>query len=222
MKIITERSDLAFEAGFSQPEFGLFRDVPGLLHSLHPRLQPHGLKLSDVRVERGSGNVADHHLLFYLFDYAMTIRIRTERIEVACSSLPNPETLERYKAAIVDVIRGVKDFNHDLVIRAFAVAVNIHARLDGMTPREYLASYIARAPGELGPVTGNGAAFYFGPNENRVLASITLDNSAVVTDALFARIHAVWDAAKVSVEDLAGGMAEGFIRTALQGLDLQV
>ncbi len=59
-------------------------------------------------------------------------------------------------------------------------------------------------------------------NENRVLASITLDNSAVVTDALFARIHAVWDAAKVSVEDLAGGMAEGFIRTALQGLDLQV
>lgn len=58
------------------------------MHHLYRRLEPYGLKLADVRVERDAGNVADQHLLLYLFNYLMTVRIRVERIEVDCSELP--------------------------------------------------------------------------------------------------------------------------------------
>ena len=221
MKINVQRSDLAFEAGFPQPEFGLLHDGSTLLQHMYARLQPHGLKLADLRVERGTGNVADYHVLCYLFDYVMTIRIRAERVEVNCSTLPNPDVLEKYKAAILDLLRAIKDCKNDLAFNAFAIAVSIHAKPEGVSAREYLASYIGHVPKGLGAPAGNGVAFYFGPEGDRILSSITLDNSAVVSEALYVRIHAVWDARKAPAESLSAGLAEEFVRQALESLGLQ-
>ena len=75
------KADLAFEAGFPQPEFGLFQDTAALLHHLFKHLEPHGLRLNDIRVERGTGNMGDQQIVCYLFNYWMTVRIRIERIE---------------------------------------------------------------------------------------------------------------------------------------------
>jgi len=219
VQIDVARSELAFEAGFPSAEFSLLQGS-SLLHHLYARLLPHGLKLADLRIERGAGNVGDYHVLCYLFDYLMTIRVRIERIEVQCSSLPNAEQLGKYQAAIVDLLQAVKDFKKDLSFRAFAVASTVHARLQGVSVRDYLASFAPTLPKGLGTPTGNGAAFYFGPEGDRILSSITLDTSALVSDALFVRIHAVWDASKISPETLAGGVAEGFVRQALDTLGL--
>ena len=94
------KADLAFEAGFSKPEFALFGDGTALLDCLYRRLEPYGLRLPDIRFERGLGNVGDQHFLVYLFNYLMTVRIRVERIEVHCSDLPQ-HLVERFKAAIM-------------------------------------------------------------------------------------------------------------------------
>jgi hypothetical protein len=221
VKISVERSDLTFEAGFPQPEFGLIRDASALLQHVYARLQTHGLKLSDLRIERGNGTVGDYHVLCYLFEYVMTIRIRAERIEVICSMLPNPEALAKYKAAILDLLRAVQEFKANLVFRAFAVAVNVHAKLEGTSVREYLSSFVTHVPKGLGTPAGNGVAFYFGPEGERTLATLTLENSALVADALFVRIHGVWDAAKAPIETLTAGLAEGFVNQALQSLGLE-
>jgi hypothetical protein len=221
-KIHVERSDLAFEAGYPEPEFDLFRDGSALLSHLYKRLQPHGLKLSDLRVERGSGNVAETHLLCYLFDYLMTVRLRVERIEINWTAIPNPEQTEKFKAATVEVLKAIRDLKPDFVYRAFAVAVGMHARLEGQSARDYLAQFGTKAPVRLGPPTGEGHVFYYGSEADRLLSVITVDMSALVPDGIFVKIHALWDAGKVSPESLSTGIAEGFIQQALENLGLQL
>jgi hypothetical protein len=216
-----QRSEMWFEAAFAQPEFLLFANIPPLLQRLYARLEPHGLKLTDLRVERGTGGVAEQNILFYLFDYWMTVRVRVERIEIHCSTLPDQEYVNKFKAAMVDVLRAIKDLKPDFAFRAYAVAVGVHAKLEGQSVRDYLAQFVANVPKGLGASTGNGAVFYFGPEGDRLLSSLTVDPSALVPEAVFAKVHGLWDASKVSVEVLSGN-AEAFIRQGLDSLGLQV
>ena len=221
IKLEAARADLTLEAGYSQPEFGLFfEDGSALLHHLFKRLEPYGLRLTDLRVERGSGNIGDQHILCYLFNYWMTVRIRIERIEVVCSELPQ-DYVDKLKAAIVDVLGAVKDYRPNLSFRAFAIVVGLHAKLEGQPVRDYLARFVANVPQHLGPSTGSGAVFYFGPEGDRLLSSITADVSAVVQDAAYLRIHGVWDAKKVAPDSLSA-IADGFVHQALESLGLQL
>lgn len=220
IKLEVAKADLTFEAGFPQPEFDLFQDVSTLLNRVFKRLEPYGLRLSDLRVERGAGNVGDQHVLCYLFNYWMTVRIRVERIEILCSELPR-DYVERIKAAITDVLRAVKDYRPNLDFRAFAVAVGLHVKLQDQPVRDYLARFVANIPQELGPSTGSGALFYFGPEGDRLLSTLTVDLSAVVQEAAYLRLHGVWDAKKVALDSLSG-TADTFVRQALASLGLQL
>ena len=87
MKFVVSRSDVTFEASYQRPEFGLFREDAGLFTRLVSRLSSYGLKLSDMKVERGSGTLAEIHLFFYLLDYLLTVRVRLDRAEIYCSHL---------------------------------------------------------------------------------------------------------------------------------------
>jgi hypothetical protein len=207
-----------FEAGFPKPEFTLFRDGGALLDQLYRRLEPHGLRLADIRFERGTG--ADQHFLIYLFNYWMTVRIRVERIEVTCSELPQ-DLVEKFKAAILDVLRAVREHKADLSFRAFAVAVGFHAKLEGQPVRNYLAQFVTNAPQDLGASTGSGVVFYFGAEGDRLLSSITADLSLVVPDGLFVRVHGLWDAGRVAPESIAR-VADAFVRQALESIHLQL
>ena len=220
IKLEVAKADLSFEAAFAQPEFSLFQNTPVLLHHLFKRLEPHGLRLSDLRVERGGGSIADHHVLCYLFGYWMTVRVRVEKIEVVCSDLPE-QRVEKFKAAIQDVLKAVKDCRPELSFRAFALAVGMHVKLSEQPVREYLAQFVSNTPAGLGASTGSGTVFYFGPEGDRLLSSITVDMSAVIPDATYLRLHAVWDAKKVAVDSLPAA-ADGFVRCAVEALGLQL
>ena len=215
-----QKADLAFEAGFPQPEFSLFHDAGALMHHLFKRLEPHGLRLNDLRVERGIANVGDHQIVCFLFNYWMTVHIRIERIEVICSELPR-DYVEKFKAAILDVLQAIKDYRPEQSFRAFAMALGLHAKLEGQPVREYLARFVTKVPQNLGPSTGGGAIFYFGPEGDRLLASIIADVSAVVQDAIYLRIYGLWDAKKVAPASLSG-VADVLVRQALEGLDLSM
>lgn len=220
LNLKVEKAELAFEAGFPQPEFGLFRDVGAVMHHLFMRLEPHGLRLNDLRVERGSTSVGDHQIVCFLFNYLMTVRIRVERIEVNCSQVPR-DYVEKFKAAILDVLNAIQDYRPEQSFRAFAMALALHAKLEGQPVREYLAQFVTKVPQNLGPSTGGGAIFYFGPEGDRLLSSIIADVSAVVQDAIFLRIHGLWDAKKVAPASLSGA-ADALIQQALEGLDLSL
>ena len=220
IKLEVSKADLVFEAGFPKPEFGLFREGTRLLDQLYTRLEPHGLKLTDIRMERGNGSVGDQHLQLYLFNYLMTVRVRVERVEITCSDLPQ-DLVDRFKAAIVDTLRAVKDYQRDLSFRAFVIAFGLHAKLEGMSARDFLVRFVTNTPGNLGASTGFGAAFYFGPHENRLLSTITVDASALVPDGLFVRINTVWDPDRVAIDSLAD-VADSYTRQVLESLGLQL
>ena len=212
------KSDLAFEAGLSEPDFGLLRD-DALLKQLLKRLAPFGGQLGDLRIERGNGSIGDQHLLWYLFNYAMTLRIRVDRVEVTCP-LPSDQ-MARFTEAMVEVLRAFKDRQADMSFRAFAMTVAVHAKLERTSAPEYLSRFVANVPAGLGPSTGSGGVFYFGPEGDRLWSNITVDASAVVPDAVFFRIRAMWDAQKVAVESIVQ-VARDFVQSSFRSLDVNV
>jgi hypothetical protein len=219
VKFDVAKADLTFEAGFGQPEFALFRDTPGLLRHLFKRLEPHGIRLVDMKIERGSGSAADFHVLCYLFNFVMTVRVRLDRIEVYCADLPR-DHVQEFSVAILDALAAVQAHLPDLSFRAHALAVGLHGLLEGEPVRKYISRFVSNAP-NIGSPTGNGVVFYFGPEGDRLLSAITLDMSVVVPDALYVRTHVIWDAKKVEIKNLAS-MAEGFVRHVLNQVGLEL
>jgi len=220
IKLEVVRGDLTFEAGFARPEFELLRDPAGLLRNVFKRLEPYGLRLPDLRVERGAGSVGDSHVLCYLFNYLMVARIRIERLEVVCSDLPRAH-LEKFKPAIVDTLGAVKDHLPAVQFRAFALTVGLHGTFEGQSARGYLAQFVSNNPKGLGPPAGSGTVFYYGPEGDRLLCSLTVDVSAGVPDAVYVRTHAMWDATRVNIESLPA-LADGFVREGLDRLGLEL
>jgi len=212
------RADLVFEAAFPAPVFSLFRDPAGLLERLYARLASYGLGLNDLRVERGTGQALDLHILVYLFNYTTTLRVRVDRVEVVCSELPR-EDVERITAAIIDALSGVREYRSDLSFATFAVVVNLHGTTQGQAARDYLAQFVTRIPTDLGALLGTGVVFYFGPRENRLLVNVTVDRSAVITDGLFVRVHGVWDGRRIEATALPQTM-EALVRESLAGIGL--
>jgi hypothetical protein len=215
-----EKSDLLFEAGFERPDFALSRDMAGLLQHLFGRLEAHGLRLNDLRIESGAGSVSDFHVLCYLFNYWMTVRIRVERVEIACSALPQ-EGLEKLRAATVDVLRAIRDHRPELTFRAFSLAVAMHGRLEGVSAPEYLGRFASNAPKDFGPLIANGAVFYYGPDAERLLCALTLDASALVPDGVYVRIQGTWDGKRVTPEGLPM-LADALVRQSVERLGLQL
>lgn len=219
MNLEVLKAELGVEVAYSQPEFDLFEGPSQLLNKLYNRLQKHGLKLSELRSEN-SLIIGERHLLCYLFNYGMTIKIRYDKIEIYCAELPRP-LVERYVAGIIDTLAAVKDALPNLSFKAFAISVPLHGRIEGEATGDFMNRLTIKSPGGLGPPTGAGAVFYFGQENDRLLSSLTTDISAVVQDAIFIRIHAVWDGNLTSVESLPK-VANDFVGRALGVIGLQL
>lgn len=214
------RADLHFEAGFSEPEFALFRDTPALLRQLFKSLEPHGARLSDIRIEQGGGTAADFHVLCYLFNFLMTLRIRLDHIEVICSQLPQ-DYVGRYGAAIVDALAAVRSYRPELSFRAYTLVTGLHGTLEGNSPKDYLSRFAANIPSGLGSSVGTGTVMYFGAEAERLMCSVTVDMSSVVQDSLYVRTHVLWDAKRVEIQALPK-IGEAFVRQALIEVGLQL
>lgn len=220
-RFVVSRSDFTLEAAYQRAELdALGRDLSALLTRLLDALGPHGLKLSDIKVDRGAGTLAELHVLCQnLVDYVLTVRIRVDRVEALCSYL-TVENKERVFAAIRDALKAVRS-QVSADYRAFSISLNLHGILEGVDSKEYLSGFIGKAP-NIGPVSGTAVAYYFGPVEDRLTSTLTLDVSAVVASAVYVRPQATWDASRVTVDHLAE-RAETFVRNALLsvGLELQ-
>lgn len=210
------RADFTLEAAYQAPEFAAFRDTSRLLHRLFGALRPHGVKLSDLKIERGRGTLDEFYVLCYLFDFLMTIRVRLDRMEINCSYLA-AENVQRFSGAVVDALTATRGhLSGDY--RTYTFSLSLHGTLDGVETKKFLGAFVAKTP-EIGPATGNAIGYYFGPTEDRLTATITLDISAVVPGGLFLRPQATWDGAIVATSMLPV-RAEAFARSAVTAVGL--
>lgn len=212
------RADFTLEAAYQSPEFAAFRDTSRLFSRLFAGLEAYGVKLADIRVERGQGRLADFQVVCHLFDFLMTVRARLDRVEVFCSYLAN-ENLKRFSAAAVDALAAIRgQLSADY--RAYALSVSLHGALAGIETKDYLVKFNAKTP-QLGSLAGNAVGYYFGPAEDRVTSTLTLDVSVVVPGGLYVRPQATWDARLVPVGMLPA-RAEAFVRLALSAVELEL
>ncbi len=226
IKLNVTRADLSFEAVFPEPQFALFQNTPGLLRHLFARLTKHGLRLQDMRIERGgltttsAPSVWDFHVLCYLFNLSITIRVRVDRVEVYWSEVPR-DHFHKFAEATVDALAAVQSHLGQKQFSTHAVAVGLHAMLEGQTAQQYLSRFVANVPAGLGSLSGNGVVFYFGPQDERLLSSVTLDVSILVPGALYVRPQAVWDATPIDIATLPTRV-ESLVRNVLTSFDLEL
>jgi len=214
------KADLSFETAFVQPEFGLFRDTPKLLRHLFERFQPHSPQLQDLKIERGNNSIGDFHIACHLYNFRAGVRVFTEKVGVVCVNMQANE-VEKFKAVIVDALSAVKEHQPTAAFRTHTMGVMLHGTLQDKSVREYLSTFIKNVPSGLGTHTGNGFVMYFGPQDDRILSSITVDLSALVSDGVFFRPYVVWDANKVEVVALPA-RATAFVRQALGAFGVEV
>ncbi len=219
-KFVVSRSDFTLEAAYQGAEVNVLgRNQPDLFARLLDALAPHGLKLSDMKVERGGGTLAEFHVLCSgLVDYSLTVRVRLDRVEATCSYLTVQNT-DRVFAAVIDTLKAVRS-QISADYRTFALSLNLHGILEGVDSKEYLSGFVGKPP-NMGPVVGTAAAYYFGPAEDRLTSTLTLDVSAVVPGAVYVRPYATWDGSRVTV-GLLQGRAETFVRSALLSVGLEL
>lgn len=218
IKFSASRADFRLDVPFERPQFALFQDGSGLISHLFTALEPHGLRLSDLKVERGTGGLAEIHVLCNLFEYALTIRVWIDRVEVICLYVESEEKEKKYSAAIVDALVAIQR-KIEPGFRTYAFSMNLHGPLEGESVKDYLAKFVAKTP-NIGTPTGAAVGYYYGPTDERLFSSLTLDVSVAVTGGIYIRPQATWDASRVTPQDLPVRV-RGFVRAALESLDLE-
>jgi hypothetical protein len=217
-RLNVSRADFTLEAVYQRPAFGTFRDGLAMPSRLFEALERHGLKLNDIKLERGNGSFGDYHVFCQLFDFRMTVRVRLERVEIIGVQLTD-DNVKDFAAASVDALTAVREhLSSDY--RAYGFSLNLHGTLDGLDVTTYLAQFVTKKP-MFGPVSGVAVAYYFGPSDDRLMATITLDVSALVPGGIYVRPQATWDGSRVT-PDLLPSRGEDFVRLALAAIDLEL
>lgn len=219
IKLAVSRSDLTIEAAYPQPQFGLFQENRGLYTRLAARLLPHGLKLSEMKIEHGNGSIGEYHLSFFLLEYLLVVRVRVDRTEVYCTQLTD-DNKSRVVAAAKETLACLRE-TIGTEYRAYAVTLNIHGVMENQSAKVFLGTLVAAPPAAAGPIVGNGVGYYFAGAGDRIGSSLVLDTSALVPDGLYAKPQATWDASRLSLDELAERVEE-FVRTTLGWFDIEV
>jgi hypothetical protein len=214
------RADLSLESAFAQPEIGLFERTHGLVRHLFARLQPHAPQLQHAKIERGNGSIGDFHIDCQLYNSKVGVRVFVEKVNVVCVDVREHE-VETFGAVIIDALSAVKEHHPSVTFRTHTLGAILHGTLREKLVREYLSTFVRNVPSGLGPLTGNGGVIYFGPQDDRILSSMTLDLSAHLPDGLFVRPYVVWDANKIEVSALPT-LTTAFLRQALAAFGLEV
>lgn len=186
-------------AEFSEPQFSLLKEPTILYRQLLQRLGPHGLRLADMKIEWGDQSVADYNLRCFLLGYGATLRFRAERLEMLFDAgrVSQSQAIEISAQTFV----AVRDVVSDSSFRSHTSDIGLHGTIAETNASVFLTNF-TKEPPNLGPTTGSGCVFYFGPHEARLSQSVTLDLSGVVKEGLYVRDFSVWDGSKISPDDL--------------------
>lgn len=214
------QGDLTFRSDFPQPVFDLFRDSWGLQKQLFARMEKHGVRLTDIKPERGSGSLGDLNIVCFLFNFSVTVRVSLERVEILCFDLARvpPNMLND---AGMDALEAITNYGPGVSFKTHTLSLGLHGTLDGISSQDFISRFVSKGPESLGPPMGGGVVFYYGPEAERLTSSVTLDLSALISGGLYVRTQVVWDAQKVAVRSIPG-MAEKQVREVVTNLGLKL
>ena len=116
-----ERGKLQLDANYTEPMFALWRETDQLFQRLFVGLSKYGLRLTDLKWDQGANSVGDVQLNFYLFNFAVAVRIRIDRLEVELFDVKKV-SFDQLAEATLDVVAALRAHRPDLAFVAYSVA----------------------------------------------------------------------------------------------------
>jgi hypothetical protein len=217
--LTTTLGDFTHHADFVEPAFGLFGDAVNLHKRLFAALSHHGVRLADMRWDQGGGTLGDANLLCHLFNFAVVLRVRLERVEIQCVDLNriNAKQLTQAGLEILNVLEGSEP---GIRFKTHSFAMNFHGFLKNGSTTEFIGRFVSLEPSDLGPHVGSGVVFYFGAQGSRLSSSVTFDLSARLKEGLYFKVQSVWDAGKLPTNELPAALSS-HVRDVLSRFDLE-
>jgi hypothetical protein len=198
LRFEVRREHFSVQAHFTHPIFDLFREFPDLVRHLFRSLSPHGLRLSDIKLDSASESLGEVNLRLSWPQLAVA-RLFLDRVDLV-SDYP-PFLSLRGGSLIPDLLSAVAGHSSDVAYRAFGITQEFHGVLDS-SPKDFLGRFSSAVPMTLGPALGTGTVFYFGASKDRLAGSLALDFSRLVEDGLFVKLVVLYDANRLDAVEL--------------------
>ena len=206
------------QARLRTPLWNLVQDMPAVCSCVLERLAPFGISLDDLHIDNRDGNLGEANLGFWALDLHARCNIRLADVEVHCQELSQVET--RQIDQLTQALLGsVLDGQPGASFVDYQVTFRVHGAPGTSSPASFLQPFASFEPKGLGPVTGSGASFYFGPSGRRVSCAISADMSSSFTDSIYLATRVVFDSDQLPKEEL---MAEAgrYLKASLAALGL--
>ncbi len=218
-KFVVKHSDALFAAHYIFPAFALINTAPSLHQNMLRNLRQYGLTIQEIRIEGGHPNLADAHVTYSFNALNMLITVWLERVEVLCSDLRRArqeQVLEMAMAALESLHSTVPE----LQIETYTATLNLHGIPSDTESAQFITPYVHSAPEGLGTVLGSGVVYYFGPEAERRSASLVMDMSAVIPEAVFIKMSVVFDGTKLTREQIPSAIRD-YLSQMLTSLHLE-
>ncbi len=195
--------DAAFsvQAKLRTPLWNLVQDMPAICSCVIERLAPFGVGLNDLRIDNRDGNLGEANLGFWALDFHTRCSIRLAEIEVHCQQLSQVEI--RQVGHLTQALLGsVLDSQPDAAFADYQATFRMHGVPGASSPSTFLRQFTNSKPQGLGPVTGSGVTFHFGPLGYRISCTISADMSSSFNDSIYLATRIIFDADQLQKEDL--------------------
>lgn len=171
----------------------------------------YGASLRDLKYE--GAVLSEANISCSLLNFSVLVRVRLDRLEVTFFRLDMIDEKAASQIA-VDAWNAIKASNDSVELVQHGVTVATHVELPGTFSYGALLNRYVVAPSELKSHTRSGVVFYLGEDQTRGEkgGSIVLDHSILKDGALYLKVSAVFDAAKVPINAVGSSMDEYFTR----------
>jgi hypothetical protein len=198
-KFLVKQSDASFEARFAFPAFALTASAPSLHQNMLLSLGKYGLTLNDIRVEAGLPNLSGANATYSLSTLNAFVRVWLNRLEVFFGD-PTRVREEQFLEITRIALDTMQHTVQDLRMETYTATLNMHGTLPDIEVSQFLTLYVPTTPEGLGMVVGRAVGYYFGPEAERLSASLIVDMSSVIPEAIFVRASVVFDGAKLPLD----------------------
>ncbi len=211
------QAEVTLKVHFSEPPLDLFADFPAFLKGVLSHLGPLGVRLADSRFESATDNLGEIHLRCFLSGGSQGVRFYLDRIEIWAAKGGWDALFKLLPAAIA----GVRA-HREIELQVYDATVVIHGTPRERTASEVLSQLNVRAPNNFGPLIASGATFYFGADVGSFASILTFDLSAHVPEAIFVRVHQVYDAHSLGAESVVPRLRHDYLKSlASLGLETE-
>lgn len=213
-----ERSELNIQLTFARPFWPIANNIAALYSGLLEHLRDFGVTPHAIRPDTGDGSLGAFNVNFWLLQFGVLARIRLEGIEL---NVPNVSVdVDRLERVLLALDQALREAERDLAYGNCAMTVAMHGYVEGLDAKDFLAKFVGAVPQGLGRAVGSGTVFYFEGESPATLVVLTADLSAVVTGAVYVKVHTVFEGS-IGLESLRG-LGEKYLEQSIAALGLQV